>query len=589
MNLNIEKPEYLSLDDLLEKRLFRIPRYQRAYSWKNKHRSDMFNDIRQLYENSDEDNSDEDNSDEVHFMATVVGLCRKTETIGTTKYQFIEVVDGQQRITTLVLLLKAIELKMQSLLKDSKWCQQNPQTKREQNALANLLVNPDDNTQVLIQTNHDTSQYFANYLTEGEIPPDSEVPKTLADKELLRAIRDCKNYVNSWDDIFMLLRIIKNQLYFVFHKITHEASVYTVFEVLNDRGLTVTPLDKLKSKLMAVVFDNDAGNKNEHIRRLHQIWGDIYETVGLHEGLDTEALQFAATLRGNPVGKTVQPEDAVSQFMHEVVPDPSDSTKTDPAKTIEISKWMLEVTKAIKRVYDVFSPSKDVVINIIQVRMLATAIFLRKLSEKEERDLLNQLEKTSFRIFGLSREFSSHRITAQTERGEYLRLANQITNKSELSVDEVLQGIKNLGNRFGFNSIEASECYEWWSDELRYLLYRYEQDLAASQGKRFTEEEWNSIWKASAMNSIEHIHPQSKASQIEISVHRIGNLLLLPPHINSGLRDKDPEEKIQAYRNTRLLGAEAVANTIEADGWDDNDIAGRSYEIAEWVNETFND
>ncbi|MDE0638312.1 MAG: HNH endonuclease family protein [Candidatus Poribacteria bacterium] len=134
-----------------------------------------------------------------------------------------------------------------------------------------------------------------------------------------------------------------------------------------------------------------------------------------------------------------------------------------------------------------------------------------------------------------------------------------------------------------------SECYEWWSDELRYLLYRYEQHLAESQGKRFTEEEWNSIWKASAMNSIEHIHPQSKASQIEISVHRIGNLLLLPPHINSGLRDKDPEEKIQAYQNTRLLGAEAVAKTIETDGWDDEAIVGRSYEIMEWVDKTFND
>jgi hypothetical protein len=221
--------------------------------------------------------------------------------------------------------------------------------------------------------------------------------------------------------------------------------------------------------------------------------------------------------------------------------------------------------------------------------MLATAICLRRLSQNEERDLLNQLEKTSFRIFGLSREFSSHRITAQTERGNYLRLANQITNNSELSVDEMLQRIKKLGSRYGFHSIEASNCYDWWADELRYLLYRYEQHLAESQGKHFTDKEWNSIWKASAMNSIEHIHPQSKADQIEISVHRIGNLLLLPPNINSQLRDKDPKAKAQAYRNTRLLIAEEVANTIVANGWDDEDIAGRSYEIAEWVNETFTD
>ena len=550
----------------------------------------MFDDIRQLQENSDD----------VHFMATVVGLCRETKPIGTTKYQFIEVVDGQQRITTLVLLLKTIALKIETLLTDKSWCQKNPQAQQEWEKLANLLVNPVDNTQVLIQTNHDSSQYFANYLKEGQLPSDTEEEKTLADKELLRAIRDCRTFINSWKDIFEVLNIIKNQLYFIFHEITDEAAVYTVFEVLNDRGLTVTPLDKLKSKLMAVVFENDAGNRDEHIKRLHQIWGDIYATVGLHEGLNDEALRFAATLKGNPVGKTVQSEDAVSQLMNRVNTNVNKTNKTidisvnKTNKTIDISNSVLEVTKAIKRVYDVFSPSKDVLINIIQVRMLATAIFLRRLPQKEERDLCNQLEKTSFRIFGLSREFSSHRITAQSERGNYLRLANQITNNSELSVDEMLQRIKKLGcsyaSPYGFHSIETRDCYnDWWTDELRYLLYRYEQYLAEVQGRRFTDEEWNSIWKASAMNSIEHIHPQSKANEIEISVHHIGNLLLLPPDVNSSLRDKDPEEKTQAYRNTRLLQAEAVANTIDANGWNDNDIANRSYEIMEWVNETFND
>ena len=77
------------------------------------------------------------------------------------------------------------------------------------------------------------------------------------------------------------------------------------------------------------------------------------------------------------------------------------------------------------------------------------------------------------------------------------------------------------------------------------------------------------------MNSIEHIYPQSKADQIEIDVHRIGNLLLLPPRINSGLSNKDPVDKTEAYRNTRLLSAEAVADIIEeTDGWNHEDIAG---------------
>ena len=280
--MSIKQPVYLSLVDLLTNRLFRIPRYQRTYSWKYKQRSDMFKDIRQL--------ADSDDSEALHFMATVVGLCRKTVTIGTetirtTKYQVIEVVDGQQRITTLVLLLKTIERKIASLLDDAEWCQQTPkveqeQAERERKDLANLLVNPADKTQVLLQTNHDSSQYFENYLIYGQLPPDSEEVKTIADKDLLSAIRDCQNFVNRWkENVFELLSIIKNQLYFILHEITDEGAVYTVFEVLNNRGLYVSWLDRFKSQLMAVVFENDAGNRDEHIEQLHRIWGDIYETV----------------------------------------------------------------------------------------------------------------------------------------------------------------------------------------------------------------------------------------------------------------------------------------------------------------------
>ncbi len=583
-DLSIKQPVYQPLVDLLKNRLFRIPRYQRTYSWKYKQRSDMFKDISQL--------ADSDDCEALHFMATIVGLCRKTVTIGTqtirtTKYQVIEVVDGQQRLTTLVLLLKTIERKIASLLGDAKWCELTPeieqeQAERERKDLANLLVNPADNTQVLLQTNHDSCHYFENYLIYGQLPPDSEEVKTLADKELLRAIRDCQTFVNRWDNIFDLLSIIKNQLYFIFHEITDEAAVYTVFEVLNNRGLYVSWLDRFKSQLMAVVFENNAGNRDEHIEQLHRIWGGIYETVGLREGLDSEALRFSATLKDYRKS-ILNEEKSVNELMAEV--------GTDAASTIEISNWVLDVTKSLKRVHDVFSPSKQVVINIIQVRLLATAIFLRKFPSEEECKLLDQWEKTSFRIFGICRNFGGYSITAQTERSDYIGLARQIKNNSELSEDEILQRIKKLGKHFRFY-YENIIDYNWYTDctdEVRYLLYRYEEHLAESSGKRFGHEEWNSIWREAALKSIEHIHPQSKRRQIKRNIHCMGNLLLLPPNTNSRLGDKDPKEKTQEYRNTRLLGAEAVAKTIETDGWGDEQILNRSYEIMEWVNEMFND
>jgi uncharacterized protein with ParB-like and HNH nuclease domain len=95
MRLN---PQHLTVSKLMQGRLFRIPDYQRAYSWQKRQRDDLFADIREVHRSGRD-----------HFMATVVGLARDTRVIDADEFAVVELVDGQQRITTLVILLKAIE------------------------------------------------------------------------------------------------------------------------------------------------------------------------------------------------------------------------------------------------------------------------------------------------------------------------------------------------------------------------------------------------------------------------------------------------------------------------------------------------
>ena len=73
----LNRPDYFSLDELLAKRLFRIPPYQRAYSWLSKQRKDMFDDIENLREKPES----------FHFMATVVGLRREIVPIVADNYR----------------------------------------------------------------------------------------------------------------------------------------------------------------------------------------------------------------------------------------------------------------------------------------------------------------------------------------------------------------------------------------------------------------------------------------------------------------------------------------------------------------------
>ena len=96
MRLN---PQHLTIEQLLQGRLFRIPDYQRAYSWGKKQRSDLFRDIEEIQR-----------SDRDHFMATIVALGGQSRTVGADRFQEVSLVDGQQRVTTIIILLKAIKL-----------------------------------------------------------------------------------------------------------------------------------------------------------------------------------------------------------------------------------------------------------------------------------------------------------------------------------------------------------------------------------------------------------------------------------------------------------------------------------------------
>ena len=583
--LNVQpnvQPEFLKFVGLLEKRLFRIPLYQRAYSWRRTEREDMFKDIRKL----------KGKPESSHFMATIVGLHFKKVPIGTDEYDIIEIVDGQQRLTTLVILLKVIAEKLASLLKDADTdvitlalpdifslpddmndtdegvTIRKAPLERELRELQELLVKEDELSLILLQTNHDLSQYFANFLREGTAPPVSDA-QTLADRELLRAIHECQSFVQRWENPIELLTVLKNQLWFIFHQTHDVETVYTVFEVLNNRGLEVSWLAKLKSRLMEVVFEADQGNRPEHIEELHQIWGSFYGAVGLHDGVDTEALTFAATLRSR-VSKVLGEGAAVDRLMNEV--------DNNAAKTVEISNWLLKVVNAVNRLWEEMRPA---VTKIGHARLLAVAIMLRDFPDEEERKLLDQWEKTSFRIFGLCRK------DARTGVGDFVRLASEVQNNLDLSSDDISERIRKIGAGYTMNevgdSLSYADCYTKWKEELRYVLCRYEEHLAKQRGQTFDNEQWNRIWKVSAANSIEHILPQSRERQDGWQVHRLGNLMLLPPSLNSGLGDKDPKEKVDDYRRTGLLIAAEVADMIQEYGWDEPEIETWENQLLDWI------
>ena len=555
------QPQHITLAHLFQDRLFRIPPYQRSYSWHRKQRQDLLADIQQAFDRG---------ADRSHFMATVVGLRRKEEIIGTTAHQFIDIVDGQQRITTLILLLKAVALAIDN---------SDTIATRVRDEINDTLIKDDNATLLLLQTNHDSSDHFATYLVHGTHPPSKDA-ETIADHELLAAMEECEHFVASWqsaeNSLVDLITLLKNRLTFILHEIGDESLVYTVFEVLNSRGLDVSWFDRLKTMLMAIIFDS-ADNKSEIIDTVHLLWTQIYDCVGLRLGLSTESLRFAATLRhpqcpSRPIGE----EDAALMLCEQ--------SKDGPEQVIATTRWLKDVTAAVDQL--AANRRKDAVTRIAHARLVATAVHLRQDFTTYERDrILRRWEKVTFRIYGMFRK------DARWAVGDYVRLAWRIVNEP-LSYKKTLEGLSEIGNNFPVDEavehLRNTNCYTYWGEELRYFLHRYEEHLSKKAGQKFDNEQWRRIWAGTSARSIEHIRPQNwwivrGRESDEAEMHGLGNLLLLPPGLNSKLQDTPAHKKVDAYTKTGLLIAQEVASMVSASGWGISIMKDREADLLKWA------
>lgn len=571
------RPEYLTLDDLFTKRLFTIPKYQRAYSWTKEQRRELFQDIEDSFDNK-----------EIHFMSTIVGLVRGKQELDTDNYLKIDIVDGQQRITTLIILLKAIA----NILQDSdlqshggKMPISSPKatintpppdfnSKKIADQINEMLLKPDNIT--ILLTNHDEQDYFKNYIRGDKNIKNDDSAETRSNRELLSAIKDCEEVVRKWRHEYRdrkrfkvdLVAHIKNKLTFVFHKVEKESLVYSVFEVLNSRGIDVSWLDKLKSQLMYAVFkyyDKKQDNSEKVIEELHNSWYNIYKAIGLRQTVNDDLLSFVATLKSTD-GKRLRKKDALAYIM----------TKTaTPEQVVKITKFISQVAKILSESDNEIR--KKVVNKIAEARLLRTAIKLANLSDGEEKKVINEYEKITFRIYGLART------DARKFTGEYIKIARNIMQQ-KLSVSDMITEISQIGKDIEYEcarkELTKKDLYPNYIDELKYILFQYEEYLTRKRGKKRSEEEWDEIWKYK--NTVEHIMPQNFNYEY---IHYLGNLLLLPPGINSEASDKRPSEKHDLYKRSNLLIANDVLNDLS--GWTGETVKSREQKLLKWIKKTW--
>jgi hypothetical protein len=236
-----------------------VPRYQREYTWSKTQWESLFDDI-------------VDNQPG-YFLGSIICINQASDVL---RVQELEVVDGQQRLTTLSLLFAAI---YKSLL------ERKAELDEEQTVeLINLkrklvLKNSEKAMRVLPQIQNNNQDDYRAVLSDLEVIDRYPTPANAGNRKIFRAYRYFKgrlqNNASTIPGIMDFLQRV-SQASLVKIEVVSHADAYTLFESLNNRGMPLTSVDLIKNKLLAVLERSDAGKVDYYFGR----WSNLMNYLG---------------------------------------------------------------------------------------------------------------------------------------------------------------------------------------------------------------------------------------------------------------------------------------------------------------------
>ena len=209
-----------------------IPEYQRSYAWTEDQVITLFDDLVEYTNNQNESS---------YFLGCIVSF--------TNENKEQEIIDGQQRITTLFLLLRAIHKK---LLKMSDSKERDNFIRQIEPAIwiINELTGEADYSTVLIESKVLESGYnqiLENILKTGETRKDYSDRYSINYNLIMKLLDDYAN--NEPLNFYRFIHNILNKTIVFPIKADTQETALTIFSTLNDRGLPLSDADIFKAKI----------------------------------------------------------------------------------------------------------------------------------------------------------------------------------------------------------------------------------------------------------------------------------------------------------------------------------------------------
>lgn len=296
-----------SLKQLFENKIFRIPDYQRGYSWTEMQLKEFWNDLISMLPGKD------------HYTG-MISLKRITQEdmnkdpkkwneeswiFDSWGYEGFEIVDGQQRLTTIIVLInEIINYYYSNSLEDVEDINIDglpiSEIKKE------FIVISKDRSSIIKTFRFgyeydDPSDKYFKHIILGE-PNGGKIDETFYTLNLYNAKKFFKQQIEnlvkngSIHDLEMIYKKITQKLKFNIYYIENDFNVYMAFETMNNRGKKLSYLELLKNRLiyLSTIFNRPEDEKEKVRNNINDTWKNIYGYLGKdknHPLSDDEFLQ----------------------------------------------------------------------------------------------------------------------------------------------------------------------------------------------------------------------------------------------------------------------------------------------------------
>lgn len=257
-----------------------IPLFQRPYSWDKSNWKALWDDVMDQY-------AEEDRTS--HFMGAIVTVPARSVPVGVTKHQ---VIDGQQRLTTLAILLMAIRRVARGM----------GDTTTEA-IIGDLLVNrhyqaPDDLK--LMPTQLDRGCYNA-LVYEKDLERFGESRLVQAFNFFLEQI-ECSKFEDARLTPQQLLQAIRASLQVVMINLGDADDPYLIFESLNHKGKPLNQSDLVRNYVL-MKFEHTNEAEGEQAQVYGECWRPMETTLGsaMTEFLRHYGMMFGGNVRKNDI------------------------------------------------------------------------------------------------------------------------------------------------------------------------------------------------------------------------------------------------------------------------------------------------